>query len=102
MKGWLAGLLGFAIVVGLLVIAYVTQATWEGKARNSIPVYGSRADAMYEGPADKAPQPAFTVRNGDTVWVLWDFRERGYWTCYLRMPDGRRGWGSCRVLQRGR
>ena len=99
MKGWFAGLAGFVIVVGLLVIAYITQATWEGRARDTIPAYDSMDAPMYEGPADQAPQPAFSVHNGDTVWVLWDFHERGYWICLMQMPDGRRGWGSCKALR---
>lgn len=100
MKGWFGALVGFVIVGVLLGIAYVTQATWEGKARDRIPVFESMRDPMYEGPADKAPSPRFAVYNGETVWVLYDFRERGYWVCLMQMPDGRRGWGSCKALQR--
>lgn len=99
MKGWFAGLVGFAIVIGLLVIAYLTQATWEASARNRIPVYDSMSAVTYQGPADKAPQPAFGLHTGEKVRVLWDLREGGARLCYLRLADGRRGWSSCNELQ---
>jgi len=89
MKGWFAGFVGFAIVIGLLVIAYVTQATWEARAHNSIPVYDSKGGKT----------PAFSLRNGDIVRVLWDMREGNARFCYVRTADGRRGWSSCNELQ---
>ena len=99
MKGLLAGVIGFAIVIGMLVISYLTLGTWEAHVKDGTPVYRSKRDATSAGSGMKV-DPVWGLHRGEVVRVLWDTHGKGYWACYVRDPGGQLGWVLCEMLQR--
>ncbi len=99
MKGPLAGVIGFAIVIGMLTISYLTLGTWEARVKDGSPVYRSRHDAVSAGTGVKV-EPVWGLRQNDIVRVLWDTHGKDYWACYVRDASGQLGWVLCASLQR--
>ena len=99
MKGFLAGLTGFAIVIGMMTISYLTLGTWEARATDGVPVYRSKDDAVSAGSGAKV-DPVSGLHRGELVRVFWDTHGKDYWACYVRNSLGQLGWVLCAPLQR--
>jgi hypothetical protein len=100
MKGTLAGLFGFAVVVVMLATSYLILGTWQARVTVPAGVFASERDAVLADARAKGAAPEWSLYPGDTVQVLWDRHRKDNWACYVRSPDGRRGWVLCTSLQR--
>jgi len=92
------------IVGALLVIA--GGAAWFGYLRfggssaivrtSGVGVFPSEYDAAYVGSTSIKTAPALaTLRQGESVSVLWDAFGKDYWACYIRTSANLRGWVLC-------
>lgn len=63
-------------------------------------MYPSEFDAAYAGSLTlKTRAPIQSLKEGDSVSVLWDTYGKDYWACYVRASNGTLGWVLCPDLQ---
>jgi hypothetical protein len=97
-------------VVGAVLVA-VAAAVWFCYPRfggspavvtkGETEVFPSEHDAAYAGSESIKTAPAFTtLKQGESVSVLWDTYGKDYWACYIRTSAKQRGWVLCASLQR--
>lgn len=100
------------VVAAALIVVAVAAGAWFAYLRfggssavvaeSEIGIFPSEYDAAYVGSESlKTAPPAFaTLKQGESVAVLWDIYGKDYWACYIRRSAKQRGWVSCGSLQR--
>ena len=74
--------------------------SWLAVTEKRINVFHSESVPAYEGTNIKTPPPFDSIPAGARVAVLFDTYGKDYWSCYIRMPNGNRGWVLCTDLDR--
>lgn len=97
----LAVLVSAVVLLAGFVPAYLRWGCqWLGRTERQLGLYPTEFDAADTGINQRTSAAMSEVASGETVAVLWSEFGKDYWACYVRTPDGARGWILCTALVR--